>query len=452
MSATDSVRGLSTAAATGRAHPSRRLRRIVVGSLLTGLIAAGVLTLGVFGGAPEHAITGSALLGFALGWAMLAVLSIRMTDQPQRWALVPAAAMAVTGAGLLVVAPGDSGLTAAGWVWPPLLLALAVWMGLQVRRSLPARSGRWALYPVVTVMVAAALGGMVETVAVAADSRTDAMPGQSYDVGGYRLHLDCTGSGSPTVVLQSGQGEASPHWSRIAQAVSGTTRVCAYDRAGQGWSDAPQAQDGLRAAADLHTLLSRAGEQGPYVLVGHSIGGAHAMTYASAYPEEVAGMVLLDSTDPYGAPPVDRSGEAGASASFAALPVLARLGLGWVASSLAPSALPEPAAGQVDALAATPRHWRNYGDDFATMPALLGQAQALTTLGSVPLVVLTADASLDRPAAHDRMAEMSSNSSHRFTDETHAGVLEEPRGADVSVRAIEDVVRSARSGSPLPQR
>jgi hypothetical protein len=89
----------------------------------------------VFAGAAEHVITGSALLAFAFGWAMLAVLSTRLTSQPQRWTLVPAALMAVTGLGLLVLAPGNGALAAADWVWPPMLLVLAVWMGVQLRRT-----------------------------------------------------------------------------------------------------------------------------------------------------------------------------------------------------------------------------------------------------------------------------------------------------------------------------
>src|SRR4051794_35601230 len=239
----------------GRGSPRGPIRRIIVGSLVTGAVLAAVLLLIVFAGAPEPVITGSALLGFAVGWALLAALSARMTDQPQRWAWVPAAALGATGLGLLILAPGTRVLTAAGWVWPPLLLALAVWMGMRVRRSLAAGNGRWLLYPVVAVMAAAAGGGAGGTVRLTADQRADAMPGQSYDVGGYRLHLTCTGNGGPTVVLNSGLGEFSATWTRIAPAVAETTRVCAYDRAGQGWSDdAPHPRDGLAAAADLHTL------------------------------------------------------------------------------------------------------------------------------------------------------------------------------------------------------
>jgi pimeloyl-ACP methyl ester carboxylesterase len=428
------------------------IRRIIVGSLAAGLVAATVLTFVVFGGADEYVITGTALLGFALGWAMLAVLSMRMTDQPQRWAFVAAAGMAATGLGLLVLAPGDAGLTSAGWVWPAVLLALAIWMGFRVRRSLAAGSGRWLLYPVVAVMAAAAVGGAFETVALTSDQRSYPMPGQLYDVGGYRLHLDCTGSGGPTVVLLSGLGEFSPSWARIVPAVAGSTRVCAYDRAGQGWSeDAPQLQDGVQAASDLNALLHRAGEDGPYVLVGHSIGGSYAMTYAARYPEQVAGMVLLDASDPYQATPADGAAEPNAPALLAVTPSLARLGIGQLVQSS--SSLPEPAAGQFQAFGSSPRGWRNGAEESAAMPALFSQAQALTTLGSTPLVVLTASESVQIingwTAAQDRMAALSTNSSHLAADTTHVGLLADEQGAGMSADAIHDAVEAVLTGSPL---
>lgn len=207
------------------------IARVVLGSLLVGLAGAAALTLVAFPGAPEHVITGSALLAFAAGWAMLAVLSTRLTSQPQRWALVPAFVMAVAGVGLLIVTPGNTGLTDAGWIWPAVMLALAVWMGVQLRRALTGRV-RWLLYPLIAALALASVGGFTETVAVHYDAASMVMPGRSYDVGGHRLHLHCTGTGSPTVVLESGLGEMSSNWARVAPAVAITTRVCAYDRAG----------------------------------------------------------------------------------------------------------------------------------------------------------------------------------------------------------------------------
>ncbi|MGY1661325.1 alpha/beta fold hydrolase [Geodermatophilus sp. SYSU D00705] len=439
----------------GTAARAGRTRWVVAGSLLTGLVAAGVLTLVVVAGAREHVVTGSALLGLALGWAVLAVASSRWTDQPQRWALVPATAMAATGLALLAVAPGDAGLTAAGWVWPPALLVLALWSGRRVRRSLAPRRGRRLLHPIVALMVLAAVGGMAETL-VRASQGDDAMPGRGYDVGGRRLHLDCTGTGSPTVVLLGGLGSMSSSWARIAPVVGRTTRVCAYDRAGQGWSDdLPHVQDGIEVAADLHALLDRAGEDGPFVLAGHSTGGSYAMVYAAQYPGQVAGMALLDPSDPYRSTAGSVSPDAGAPALVAIAPGLARLGLGRLAPSAAWSALPEPAAGQLRAFAAGPRGWRNQRDEYAAMPAVFGQAQRLTGLGSAPLVVVTTRGSPHAPGfseAHGRMAALSTNSGRREADVSHVGLLDEERGAAVAARAVDDVVRAARTGTPVPSR
>jgi hypothetical protein len=168
-------------------------------------------------------------------------------------------------------------------------------------------------------------------------------------------------------------------------------------------------------------------------------------------PEQIAGMALLDATNPYRSAGTG-SAHAGPPSAVAVLPSLARLGIGRLPSAPFWSALPEPAVGQVQAFAASPRGWRNIREETATMPALLGQARALATLGSTPLVVLTAaghDRDLSWLAAQDRMAALSTNSSHRVADATHAGLLDEEQGAEQSARAIDDVIPAARTGPPL---
>jgi pimeloyl-ACP methyl ester carboxylesterase len=117
------------------------------------------------------------------------------------------------------------------------------------------------------------------------------------DVGGYRLHLHCTGRGRPTVILIHGFGDFSIDWTLVQQSLSATTRVCSYDRAGQAWSDRGPAPRGLgRITDELHALLERSGETRPYVLVGHSWGGLIPRLYVPKYPREVAGVVFVDAS------------------------------------------------------------------------------------------------------------------------------------------------------------
>ena len=122
-------------------------------------------------------------------------------------------------------------------------------------------------------------------------------PGQMVDVGGYRLHIHCQGEGSPTVVIEAGLGEFSVNWGPVRQEVAKFTRVCTYDRAGLGWSErSPKSRTAQNVVEELHSLLTNTGIEGPYVLVGHSIGGLYVRLYAHEYPDEVVGMVLVDAS------------------------------------------------------------------------------------------------------------------------------------------------------------
>src|SRR4051812_41566668 len=134
---------------------------IVAGSLATGLVAALLLAATPLIPAEESALTGAVLCGFALGWAMLAVLSVRFSDQPQQWAFGPAVFLAV--AGVVSFSGLSAGRAVFAWVWPPLLFALVVWTFLRVRQ-IRCRGGRWLLYPVLAVMLLASVGGGYETV------------------------------------------------------------------------------------------------------------------------------------------------------------------------------------------------------------------------------------------------------------------------------------------------
>ena len=124
-------------------------------------------------------------------------------------------------------------------------------------------------------------------------------PGKMVDVGGFRLHINCQGHGEPTVVLDSGAGGFSLEWVNIQKALAPHTRVCAYDRAGYAWSDmGPLPRTSRRIVGELKTLLERGNVPGPYVLVGHSFGGYNVQYFARRYPDDVAGIVLIDSSHP----------------------------------------------------------------------------------------------------------------------------------------------------------
>lgn len=124
-------------------------------------------------------------------------------------------------------------------------------------------------------------------------------PGQFYSVNGHSMHLYCSGSGSPTVVLESGGAEGFLVWGKVQPVLSRVTRVCSYDRAGLGWSDpVPGPRDSDHIAKQLHALLTKANIAGPLVLMGHSAGGLHIRVFASRYPKDVVGMIFVDATTP----------------------------------------------------------------------------------------------------------------------------------------------------------
>jgi pimeloyl-ACP methyl ester carboxylesterase len=150
------------------------------------------------------------------------------------------------------------------------------------------------------LVVLGLVGASYEAIAPAGDARRYPAPGQLVDVGGERLHIQCVGAGSPTVVLDAGLGGSSLDWSLVQPELGRTTRVCAYDRAGMGWSDpGPQPRTPSQIADELHTLLTNAGISGPYVLVGHSLAGKNVRLFALQHPEQVAGMVLVDARSEY---------------------------------------------------------------------------------------------------------------------------------------------------------
>jgi pimeloyl-ACP methyl ester carboxylesterase len=411
-----------------------RLGWIVAYSLAAGLIVALLLVAAPFTPVTEPAITGAVLSGFAVGWAVLFLLSRRFTDQPQRWAAIPALVMGV--GGLLLLAFGSPMREVLSWVWPPLLVALVAWMVVRVRRDMRSRSGRVQLYLVFTILALGAVGGAWQTVSEATETNPYLASGRLIDVGGHQLRLDCAGSGSPTVVLEPGAGATSASMGWVAPAVADRTRVCVYDRAGRGGSEpADSVQDGAQIASDLHTLLHQAGVPGPYVLAGHSFGGLYVRIFAAHYPDEVAGLVLADGVSRF--------------ATLASLS--ARGGLTRLVGHLLGGTLPARSEEQLRYDTAQASTVHSVIDEYLRGGPTARQAASLRDFGDRPLFVLTAD---EHPpswlTAQKKMTTLSTNSAHQVVDgATHAGLLTEPQYAPHVTQAVLDVLTSIRDDEPL---
>jgi pimeloyl-ACP methyl ester carboxylesterase len=410
----------------------------ILGSIVAGAALAVALVFTFAAGGSEPLVTGSVLFAFGLGWGLMGFLSTRYSAQPQRWTAVPAAVLGSIGIGLMLFQPGAALMDFLGWVWPLAIAGLAIWMVIQVRASLRGR-GRWLIVPVVATLFVFAIGGVLTTVS-AATAVAQAGTGKMIDVGGHRLYIECSGSGAPAVILQPGLGASSSSWASIAPRIAATATVCTYDRAGHGRSDEAGSQDGIALATDLHTLLERAGIPGPYLLVGHSSGGPYVRVFAAQYPDEVAGMVLLD------AQPAD---------AFTALPQYPGVySMFETVSTLSPSlariGLLAPLLG-LSADESTAPIVRGARDEVRALRTALHQAAALTSIGHRPLIVVTAVAGADPGwvAAQDALPRLSTASIHRvMADATHNSLISGV-DASASAQAIIDVLGSIRNGTAL---
>ena len=439
-------------------RPHGHIGRVVVGSLGVGLLGAALSTLVLVPGATEPVVTGLVLVSFALGWLSLWQFARRRTDQPQAWALVPAVVMGTTGAACLALRPGDDVLSAAGWVWPPVVLVLVVWMVDRTRASLRSWARPVLLYPIFLALQLAAVGGLYETVQEAREADDLAATGQLYDVGAHHLWMSCTGSGGPTVVLESGLGEASaPMGAWIAPAVVGHTRVCVYDRAGYGRSEpTEEPATGESTVEDLHTLLRVAGEPGPYVLAGHSTGAVYVRLFVDSYPDDVAGAVLLDGQSPDAMTelPLYSAFYAGFRRIEALAPTMARFGVARLAARLGGSDLPQPQRTDSEGTWSTPAHFRTLRDEFAALPDALDAAHDAGQLGSVPLAVVTAEKNAQDGwlPLQDALATLSTDSVHlRLAHATHSSLVEDPHDAADAARAIVGVVTAVRTERPVAE-
>lgn len=292
---------------------------------------------------------------------------------------------------------------------------------------------QWFGTGLAVLMGLALVGYIYEPLAEEADAKAYPPPGQMVDVGGNRLHINCTGTGSPTVVIEAGLGDWSTGWEVVQQGVAKTTRVCTYDRAGWGWSEAgPLPRDAVQFAKELHILLQKSNIPGPYMMVGHSLGGLGVRVFVHEYASEVVGVVLIDSMNPkqFTQSPDDMKALSNSQSQPFSLPaMLARFGIVRLLArplGIMPS-VPLDEKAYFSRLV-RPQSVQTLTNETQGMPASGAEASAVKTFGDLPLIVLTAKLN-NIPGWQEwqtELLQLSSNSQQLFADSDHNIHFEDP--------------------------
>jgi pimeloyl-ACP methyl ester carboxylesterase len=242
------------------------------------------------------------------------------------------------------------------------------------------------------LFVIAAIGGATyQWIATRRDLARTPAPGRLVDIGGHRLHIWCSGSGTPSVILDTGLGGSSADWGFVQPEVAGFTQVCSYDRAGMGYSDrGPSPRTTRRMTYELAQLLDRAGIAGPVVLVGASIGGLVVRVFASEHPQRVAGLVLVDASHE------DQDADVPRVAPF--VPLLSSLGifrLLGVTFGPPPASLAPTVRGFAEATGFRAAAYQAAVDEFTHLRQSAAEVKATRRQLSIPVVVVTAGQGTD---------------------------------------------------------
>src|SRR6266851_6223091 len=243
---------------------------------------------------------------------------------------------------------------------------------------------------VLLLFIAASIGFVYESSARDRDAKLYCPPGKLVDIGAHRLHISCTGQGSPTVVLEYGHQASYLDWYLVQPEIANFARVCFYDRAGYGWSDpSPQPRVPSVMAEELHTLLHAAGERPPYILVAHSFGSFNAVMFAHKFPQEVSGLVLVDGKHTLSLFPFRLSERL----SLRTMQLMIPFGLprwrGWCGGQA-----PEAIRGEKQAITCRASLFRAFYRERAAYPESVLEMRAITSLGTVPLIVIARDPAL----------------------------------------------------------
>jgi len=272
----------------------------------------------------------------------------------------------------------------------------------------PSSSAGW----VIALALALNLGALPASPALAlSDLASFQPPGRMVLVEGRQVHIDCTGEGEPTVLLEEGRGGASLDWAWVQRDVTKASRVCSYDRPGYGWSEPAEApMDASNTSQQLHELLQAAHEKGPYLLVGHSLGGAYMRMFAAEHREDVAGLVLVDATNPshlktnaeVGLPPIDGPKGTLLADVLTSSEVLWRAAswLGIVKTSFGNQwkELPADVVPEMSTFIAGRQHLRTFLEETSSLSDTLAQIASLGSLGRLPVTVICADKWIDADA------------------------------------------------------
>jgi len=232
-------------------------------------------------------------------------------------------------------------------------------------------------------------GVTYQSVATALERRQFPYPGRLVDVGDHQLHIHCTGAGAPTVVLEAPAAGISMGWAWVQNDLAMTTRVCSYDRAGLGWSEAADGEyRATRIPVELHTLLERAHERGPFVIAGHELGASFARMYASRYPGETAALVLIDDPSTW-----NESSASNVPRLVRAWPWLARVGLLRATRALSRHAagLPAETGGATRAFLNRPDHLTRGALEIVRLEETAGAAAAEALDPALPISQVSAN-------------------------------------------------------------
>ena len=322
---------------------------------------------------------------------------------------------------------------------------------------------KWALLWTIAILIVLATTGMIyQTSATESDKRNIPAPGVLVNVDGYEMHIHCVGEGNPTIVLDHVGGGSSVDWALIQPELAEHTRVCAYDRAGYGWSEYNPAPRTLEQQVnELHELLQGANEQGPYILVGHSYGARVGRVYAAKYPDEVAGIVLMDAGVLYDDPRYPAETQAHLESDNNMIRVAGSLAPFGLVRLLQPKMvnptfdLPEDARLASVSFASSNRYWQSLKAQTKSLSFVFQEEHKVSALGDIPILVLISTEPDDAThkvwsQANIEMADLSTNGSYRIVNgATHMSLAYRQNDAQVCTQGILDVLNAVRTGKQL---